>query len=171
MRRIPLSCARQLGRATRLWRGFPFLYIAVMFFLLPVVFLGISFMFEQDSKGLTVLGSFIVTILGLGAIYTAYYCQYKGGKENCVECLGRREVRRQTMTELPEDMQYLKSVVAGLVDHTGFIIPEEVPVTATAAEVENEVTAADKGLLEKATAEEEDQDNYSGEETAEEHEA
>lgn len=119
MRKLPLNSARNLGRMTRLWRGFPFLYIAVMFFMVPLIFLGISFMFEDGATGLTVLGSFIVILLGLGIIYTAYYCRYKGGKEKCVRCFKNREARRVTMEELPEDMVYLKAKIAALMEHTG----------------------------------------------------
>ena len=50
MRRIPLFLARRLGKGTRIWRGFPLVYIAVMFFLFPLIFLGISFMFEKNTK-------------------------------------------------------------------------------------------------------------------------
>jgi len=123
MRKFPLNAARRLGRMTRQWRGFPLVYIAVMFFLVPLVFLGISFLFEDEAKGLTVLGSIICIILGLGLIYTVYYCKYKGGKENCIECLERREVRRVTMKELPEDMVFLKAKLAALIEHTG--LPED----------------------------------------------
>jgi len=124
MRKFPLGAARRLGRMTRLWRGFPFAYIAVMFLLVPLVFLGISFMFEEDAKGLTVLGSFVCIVLGIGIIYTVYYCQYKGGRENCIQCLEKREVRRSTMKDLPEDMAWLKARVIALTEHTG--LPEEV---------------------------------------------
>jgi sodium-dependent phosphate cotransporter len=119
MRRIPLYAARRLGKATRIWRGFPFVYIAVMFFAVPLVFLGISFLFEEDAKGYTVLGSFIVILLGIGLAWTAYYCQYKGGKEKCVTCMQRREKVRLTNRNLPEDMKYLKSRMAALIEHTG----------------------------------------------------
>jgi sodium-dependent phosphate cotransporter len=123
MRKLPLNAARNLGKMTRLWRGFPFVYIAVMFFLVPLIFLGISFMFEDGGKGMTVLGSFIVAIVGLGLIYTVYRCKYKGGKEKCIKCLKTREVRRVTMAELPEDMVYLKVKLAALMEHTG--LPED----------------------------------------------
>lgn len=123
MRKFPINAARQLGKMTRLWRGFPLLYIGVAFFLMPLIFLGISFMFEDGGKGLTVLGIFICIIVGLGICYTVYYCRYKGGRENCVECFKTREVRRLTMKELPEDMVYLKVKLAALIEHTG--LPED----------------------------------------------
>jgi len=119
MRKFPLGCARRLGRVTRTWRGFPFLYIFIMFFLVPLIFLGISFMFDNGSTGLKVLASFIVIILGLALIYTVYYCKYKGGQQKCADCLVNREVRRNTMKDLPEDMIFLKAKLAALIEHTG----------------------------------------------------
>jgi cytochrome c biogenesis protein CcdA len=63
--------------ATRVWRGFPFLYIAIMFVLVPIVFLGISTLFTEDTKGFTVLGSFITIILGIGVFWTVYWFKFR----------------------------------------------------------------------------------------------
>merc|ERR1712151_46439 len=38
MRRIPLAGARTLGKATRLWKGFPLVYIFVTFLVVPALF-------------------------------------------------------------------------------------------------------------------------------------
>jgi sodium-dependent phosphate cotransporter len=121
--RFPIPMAKYLGSAVRIWRGFPIVYIGVMFFLIPLIFLAISFLFEQDTKGYTVLGSFIVAVLGLGMMWSAYHCQYQGGKENCVECMQKRERQRVAMEDLPDDMEYLKSKLSALVEHTG--LPED----------------------------------------------
>jgi len=110
-RNIPLNAARRLGQATRIWHGFPILYIAVMFFAVPAVFLGISFLFEQKTVGFTVLGSFVLVVVVLMAGYFAFYCLYRGGKQDCVDCMERREERRQANMELPEDMKFLKEKV------------------------------------------------------------
>lgn len=142
MRRWPLNSARRLGRTTRLWRGFPIVYILIAFFLVPLLVLGISFMFEENSKGLTVLGSFIVVILGLGLIYMVYYCMCKGGKEKCAVCLKTREKRRVTMKELPEDMVYLKAKMSALIEHTG--LPEDAGMEEIeAAMIEKNAAASD----------------------------
>lgn len=125
MRRIPMFAARQLGKATRLWRGFPVLYIAVMFFIIPLVFLGLSFMFEQKKKGLTVLGSFITIIIGLGCIWLGYWCQFKGGKQHCTSCFAARERRRIVYLNLPDDMDHLKCKVSWLVEYTGLPTDDE----------------------------------------------
>ena len=63
IREIPLSAARQLGKCTRIWRGFPVVYILVVFFFIPIVLFGLSSLFEQDAKGYTILGSFLSSIL------------------------------------------------------------------------------------------------------------
>jgi sodium-dependent phosphate cotransporter len=122
---FPIPLARQLGQATRIWRGFLMVYIGVLFFLLPLIFLGISCIFEQDTKGYTVLGSCIVVVLGLGMMCTAYHCQFQGGKENCIECMQKRERQRVALKDLAEDMDYLKSKSSALAEHTGLPEKEE----------------------------------------------
>jgi sodium-dependent phosphate cotransporter len=124
MRAIPLAAARQLGKGTRIWKGFPLLYIIVMFFFVPMLFLGLSYLFTQDSKGLTVLGTFITIILFFFAVYMAYYCQYKGGKENCYDCMIARDARAKAIKDLPDDMEFLKAKINQLSEHTG--LPEDV---------------------------------------------
>jgi sodium-dependent phosphate cotransporter len=123
MRNVPLHAARQLGKGTRIWKGFPLVYIGVMFFLVPLIFLGISFMFTQGSKGMTVLGSFVVIILFFLICWLVYYCQYKGGKQRCYECMVSRQTRAEVMQTLPDDMKFLKAKIKELAEHTG--LPEE----------------------------------------------
>jgi sodium-dependent phosphate cotransporter len=129
MRRVPLHAARQLGKATRIWKGFPLVYIGVAFFLIPILFLGVSTMFTQDSKGLTVLGIFVVVIIFFAICWTVYYCKYKGGQQKCYECMVNRQTRRQMMETLPEDMEFLKAKIKELSEHTG--LPEEEEDAAT----------------------------------------
>ena len=136
MRNIPLHAARQLGKATRIWRGFPVVYIGVMFFCVPLLFLGLSYLFTQDSKGLTVLGSFLTVILFFVIVWLAYYCQFKGGKEKCYDFMVAREERQKALTTLPEDMEYLKAKIKELSEHTG--LPDEDPESGDAADAEKE---------------------------------
>ena len=125
MRNIPLHAARQLGKGTRIWRGFPIVYIIVMFFLVPLIFLGLSFLFTEKSKGMTVLGSFVTIILALICFYGVYYCQYKGGREKCIQCMEDRQARHTAITNLPEDMEFLKKKITALMEHTGLQDDEE----------------------------------------------
>lgn len=122
MRNIPMHAARQLGKATRIWKGFPIAYIATVFFLIPLVFLGLSVMFTQDSKGLMVMGIFLCIFLFGLISWGAYYFWYQGGKDKCYICLVNRGRRGVTMRTLPEDMEYLKAQIKVLREHTG--IPE-----------------------------------------------
>jgi sodium-dependent phosphate cotransporter len=149
MRQVPLHAARQLGKATRIWRGFPLVYIAVMFFLVPLIFLGISYLFTRDSKGLTVLGSFIVVILFFVLVWFAYYWNYQGGKDNCYNCMVARQERSVAVRSLPEDMEFLKAKIQALSEHTG--LPEDEPEAEAPADVE-EAAEEPKG---EETAEEE----------------
>jgi sodium-dependent phosphate cotransporter len=125
MRQLPIQAARQLGKGTRVWRGFPVVYIAVMFFFVPILFLGISALFTQDSKGLTVLGSFVVVLLFFFSLWLGYYCQYKGGKQKCYDCMMTRQARHIAISTLPADMKFLMDRMQDLADHTGLPDKEE----------------------------------------------
>jgi sodium-dependent phosphate cotransporter len=130
MRALPINAAKQLGKGTRIWRGFPVVYIVVMFFCVPLLFLGISFLFTQDSKGLTVLGSFVVVLLFFLCLWLGYYCQYNGGKEKCVDCMVNRQARHLAVQALPDDMVFLKAKILALSEHTGLPEDEEEAVEA-----------------------------------------
>ena len=150
MRNVPLHAARQLGKATRVWRGFPIVYILVMFFLIPLLFLGISNLFTQDSKGLTVLGSFLVVILFLVICWGAYTWHYKGGKDKCYDCLLNRQQRSVALKTLPEDMEFLKAKIQALSEHTGLPEDEEEPEVEAPAEVEDKAEEAEATQEEEA---------------------
>ena len=119
MRKIPLNAARSLGKATRIWRGFPILYIFIMFVLLPLFFLALSALFEEDAKGFTVLGSFIVILVAIALAYFAYWCHYKDGRQKCSDCMSARERKRVTLRDLPDDMDYVKAKIALLMENAG----------------------------------------------------
>lgn len=121
MRNVPLNAARKLGQATRIWRGFPILYIMVIFFALPLAFVGLSTLFEQDSIGMTVLGSFIVGALVLVTLYGAYWYKFKDGSEKIVACMNTRQAKTSAMKSLPSDMEYLKAEIIRIKEHTGII--------------------------------------------------
>ena len=121
MRNVPLNAARKLGQATRIWRGFPILYIMVIFFALPLAFVGLSTLFEQDSIGMTVLESFIVGALVLVTLYGAYWYKFKDGSEKIVACMNTRQAKTSAMKSLPSDMEYLKAEIIRIKEHTGII--------------------------------------------------
>lgn len=119
MRNIPLNAARTLGKGTRIWKGFPILYIIVTFLLLPLLLFGIFSLFDQDSKAFTVLGAFIVILLGLSTIWFAYRWRYGGLKQKVIESFESRQKKSLSITNLPDDMAFVKSEIARLKDHTG----------------------------------------------------
>jgi sodium-dependent phosphate cotransporter len=108
----------------------------------PLIFLGISYLFTQDSKGLTVLGSFVVIIVFFVCLWLGYFCQYNGGKEKCYDCMQNRQARHMAVESLPEDMQFLKAKIQALSEHTG--LPEEEEVV----DAEDDIEAAKGGTVE-----------------------
>jgi solute carrier family 34 (sodium-dependent phosphate cotransporter) len=117
--RLPLVAARWLGRMTRVWRGFPFLYIGVMFFILPILLLCLSMLFQQGSKGMNVLGSFFCIVIFAILLWIVYECNYRGGQERMLQYFAERERKQITYATLPDDMEYLKEQVALLLENTG----------------------------------------------------
>jgi solute carrier family 34 (sodium-dependent phosphate cotransporter) len=137
-RRLVIDTALALGRCTRIWRGFPILFIFLSFFVVPLFLMGVSAMFEKKQKGLTVIASFLVIFLAMIWAYYYYVCKYRGGKERFLEKMKIREHRRVTMLTLPDDMDYLKEraqdveklkvKVDALVEYTGLPEIEETPL-------------------------------------------
>merc|ERR1711915_998498 len=144
MRNIPLNAARQLGKATRIWRGVPIVYILVAFMLIPVALLGLSIMFTENVIGLTVLGSIIVIFIVLGIAYLFYWWYYTGGKERCITCMTERQARTDAINNLPTDMTDVQARITSLEEHTGLLTPEDI--------IEQDDTAKDEGSSEDVEA-------------------
>ena len=136
VRQIPLDMARKLGKGTRLWRGFPFVYLFVAFFILPVILLGISLLFDQDSPGFKVLGSIVVIALVLLIARIAYKWKYKGLDTQVISYMEKRQERNVAIRALPDDMKSIKHELARLKDHTG--LPDEEEDVET-KDIENSV--------------------------------
>jgi len=125
MRNIPLNAARTLGKATRIWRGFPIVYILLVFLLFPLTLFGVFTLFDQDSKAFTVLGAFLVIVLGLLLIWGIYSWRYGGLKEKIINSFEERQKKRSAIDSLSDDMAFVESELARLRAHTG--LPEAEP--------------------------------------------
>jgi solute carrier family 34 (sodium-dependent phosphate cotransporter) len=120
--RLPVSAARWFGKITRIWRGFPILYIIIAFFVFPFLMLGLSIMFQQGSKGMNVLGAFFCIVLLLILSWLLYFYKFKNGRERMLAYFAERERRRLTYANLINDLEYLKEKVAILMEeNTGTI--------------------------------------------------
>jgi sodium-dependent phosphate cotransporter len=123
MRKVPLEGARALGKWTRRSRSIPPIYIIVVFFVIPLLLLGLSELFSQGGVGLTVLGSMIVIFVAYAIARSVWWWKKQEGHEKFLAWLDRRQIVASTRATLPEDMQYLKNKVGQLVEHTG--LPED----------------------------------------------
>merc|ERR1712038_1659566 len=125
MRQFPLLAAKALGKTTRTWRGFPILYIIIVFGILPLLLLGLSSLFNQDSRGFTVLGSLLTIVCILAILFIGYKWMRGGLKESTIENFNRRDRKNKAVAALPDDMDYVKSELVRLREHTG--LPEPTP--------------------------------------------
>jgi sodium-dependent phosphate cotransporter len=109
MRRVPINAAKNLGKATRVWKLFPLVYIAVAFFGIPLIALGVSMCFTHGSIGLLALGIILVIFLVLAILYFIFWWRRKDGANKCYMCFVRKEKKRVMMNSLPETLDQIQS--------------------------------------------------------------
>jgi sodium-dependent phosphate cotransporter len=148
MRKIPLNGARVLGRATRRSKLVPPIYIILVFFVIPLLLLAISSLFEQKTVGFTVLGSFVVVIVAGGIAKFVWWWKKQDGHNKCLTWMDNRTARSECHKTLPEDMQFLKSKVNQLCEHTGLLADEEDVEEGVEKPLMQEVAAADLQAIE-----------------------
>ena len=161
MRQVPLRTATMIGKVTRQWKGFPLVFIVVMFFLMPMLLLGISACFEKDSVGFTALGSFLLLLIFGGIAYFLLWWYLRDGKHKCATCIERRQRRAAAIQALADDMDYIKvdtewckNEIGRIKDYAAHMHP-----TVRMEEGQPPVAPADEDTL--ATANEEEDDRLS----------
>merc|ERR1711904_390652 len=117
MRRIPLNMARQLGKATRLWKGFQIVYILITFVAIPLLLMGLSSLFGQGKSGI-IAGSIIVVVLVLSIAVLIYWLNFRNGRRVVATFLRKRQHHSDTLETLPYDIIYIERKIKELQDHT-----------------------------------------------------
>ncbi|KAL3942294.1 MAG: hypothetical protein SGARI_000316, partial [Bacillariaceae sp.] len=100
------------------WKGFPLVYVAIMFFLIPLTLLGISALFTTKQTGLEVLASILVVIIFVAICGAIYYWRFRNGRDKVGAYFVARNERLQTLETLPYDMTYCQRKVKELQDAT-----------------------------------------------------
>jgi sodium-dependent phosphate cotransporter len=119
MRRIPIHMAKALGKATRWWRGFPLLYLAVVFFVIPLILLGISALFVNGSSALAVLGSIIVIGLAFSLAKFLWWWFKRDGAAKTEANFKSRQHKKDIAARLVDEWEPLVAEVKALKDHVG----------------------------------------------------
>lgn len=142
MRRIPIRFALTLGHLTRLWKFFPVLYIAVAFFIIPLLILALSSLLNSDSAGSKTFGIMLTVIVAIASLRWFYWWCRQDGKDKTERCFARRERKSETIENLPDNMDYCLEEIERLKDYTG--LPEkEVDEEGPEKDVENGATIQD----------------------------
>jgi sodium-dependent phosphate cotransporter len=149
MRKVPLEGARALGKWTRRSRSIPAIYIIIVFFIIPLLLLGLSELFAQGNVGFTVLGALIVVFVAYFIARFVWWWKRQEGREKFLAILDRRQAMSSTQKTLPEDMQYLKSKVGQLVEHTGLPEDEEEAIEVDALKDEEAPKAESDGITDE----------------------
>ena len=125
MRNVPLNAARKLGKVTRVWKLFPIVYIFCVFFLAPLIILGISELFGRSSPGFTLMGIFILLFVILGMATFVFKWNYRGMRERIYESFEQKQKTKRAMKSLPNDMDMLKEEIIRLKEHIGLVDVDE----------------------------------------------
>jgi solute carrier family 34 (sodium-dependent phosphate cotransporter) len=123
MRKVPLEGARALGRWTRRSRAIPPIYVITVFFVIPLLLLGLSELFQQNTVGYTVLGALICVFVAYFILRFVWWWRRQEGREKFLAWLDKRHEMEECKKTLPQDMTYLKNKVSQLAEHTG--LPED----------------------------------------------
>jgi len=132
LRRIPIKAAQSLGKATKEYgKLFPVFYIIGSFIIAPLILFGISSLFEQGSRGFTVLGSFMVIIIAIVIVYGFIKWYKLGGREQFHQYTINRKRKLDAIKNLVNDMDNLKSELSR-VKEENLILAKNFSINASA---------------------------------------
>jgi sodium-dependent phosphate cotransporter len=120
MRKVPINMAKALGRWTKWWRGFPFIYLAVIFFGIPLILLGLSSLFVSGSNALATLGSMVVVFVALMLGKFLWWWFKKDGAAKTEASFKRRQLKKDVMARIVDEFDPLIEEVRLIKDHVGY---------------------------------------------------
>jgi len=132
MRAVPIKMCKALGKATRWWRGFPFLYIAVVFFFIPLVLLGLSSLFINDSKALVTLGSLLTVFIVLFLAKFLWWWFKRDGMGITEANFKRRQYKKDIMARVIDEWDPLVVTVKDIKSEVGIDVEDGGDIKKTA---------------------------------------
>jgi uncharacterized membrane protein len=118
MRRVPLYAATQLGKTTRAWKGFAFVYLGVMFMAFPLLLYAISEMFSSKDSTLITIATILLIILVVSVGYFAYWWKWKDGKAAAGLYFENRKARVKVVETIPYDLHWAVRKTKAIQDYT-----------------------------------------------------
>jgi len=112
MRRVPLMLARMLGKATRIWKFFPIVYIFFVFFVVEIFLLLISELFVKQTLGYTALGIILTGGIVSYLLYVVFWWRYRDGAKVVLEYMTLRQRKADALESLPDNMEFLLEELA-----------------------------------------------------------
>jgi sodium-dependent phosphate cotransporter len=110
LRRVPLRAASTLGALTRRYKSAPLIYIALAFFIIPLLLLGLSTLFEE-GHAFTVLGVIIAVALALGVLWFVFWWTKRDGRSTVSTFLDRHQQHQQALRRLPETLEAMQEKI------------------------------------------------------------
>jgi hypothetical protein len=79
-----------------------------MYFVLPLLVLGISSCFEKGTKGFTALGAFLLFLVFSAGVCFCVWWFWRDGKTKFQDYIQRKQRKAAAMEALADDLDYLK---------------------------------------------------------------
>lgn len=121
MRRIPIGLARMLGRCTRVWRGFPIIYIAICFFVVPLIIWGISELLATKEIGTFAFGVVLCILVCLLVAFLLFSWFKNDGKKKFLAYFAKKQRTNEALQKLPANMEYCLEEIQNLKRNVGMI--------------------------------------------------
>jgi solute carrier family 34 (sodium-dependent phosphate cotransporter) len=118
LRRVPIHAARQLGKATRAWKGFPILYIIFMFLLIPLGLLALSTMFASKKTSQVAIASILIALIMIFLIWFIWWWNWRQGRWLVGSYFQKRQLRVNAMETLPYDMAWIQRKIKEIQEHS-----------------------------------------------------
>jgi Na+/Pi-cotransporter len=89
LRRIPIFAAKRLGRGAEIWRLFPILWLALMWCVMELYFIGLSSLFTNGKESGLAGGIVLVVVTSAMLAGLFYWCKFRGGDSKYVAFMER----------------------------------------------------------------------------------
>jgi hypothetical protein len=152
MRRVPMHAARQLGKATRAWKGFPILYILVAFFVFPLILMGLSTLFSSKESGQILVATILLILIVVAVVGLTYWWARMGGRERTGVYFAKRQLRVNALETLPYDMVWAQRRIKEIQEHTGIASGQPTPTDGLIYDVYADVAKEMDHLIKNVNA-------------------
>jgi Na+/Pi-cotransporter len=139
LRRVPIYAAKRLGRGAEIWRLFPILWLALMWCVMEIYFIGLSSLFTNGTESGLAVGIVLVVVTSTMLAGIFYWCKFRGGDSKYVAFMDRFTAER-----LQDKFKH--GVTLALAGRTTPVESDVVPPSPTGKTLKTDTSSSDQTL-------------------------